>query len=67
MERTSWSAEIAASGSIDLVPRMKAQGYTRQEVDRRRAWLEAKTGGREMASWVRIILPGSMDFKRFHT
>ena len=25
---------------------MKAQGYTRQDVDRRRAWLEAKTGGR---------------------
>ena len=35
---------MAATGSIDLVPRMKAQGYTRQEVDRRRAWLEAKTG-----------------------
>src|SRR5262250_1339275 len=46
MERTSWSAEVAAAGSIDLVPRMKAQGYTRQEVDRRRAWLAAKTGGR---------------------
>src|SRR5215475_8715792 len=42
MERTSWST----AGSIDLVPRMKAQGYTRQEVDRRRAWLAAKTGGR---------------------
>src|SRR4029453_16334226 len=46
MERTSWSGEVAAAGSIDLVPRMKAQGYTRQEVDRRRAWLEAKTGCR---------------------
>src|SRR5215470_16943877 len=46
MERASWSAEMAASGPIDLVPRMKAQGYTRQEVDRRRAWLEARTGSR---------------------
>src|SRR5262245_16652647 len=46
MERTSWSAEVAAAGPIDLVPRMKAQGYRRQEVDRRRVWLEAKTGGR---------------------
>ena len=46
MERTSWSAEMAASRSIDLVPRMKGQGYTRQEVGRRRAWLEAKTGCR---------------------
>src|SRR5262252_1955116 len=46
MERTSWSAEMAASESIDLVPRMKAQGYTRQEVERRRAWLEARTGTR---------------------
>src|SRR5215470_14441376 len=46
MERASWSAEMAASESIDLVPRMKAQGYTRQEVERRRAWLEAKTGSR---------------------
>jgi hydroxymethylglutaryl-CoA reductase (NADPH) len=40
------SAALAASGSIDLVPRLKAQGYTRQDVERRRLWLEAKTGGR---------------------
>src|SRR5215510_2917478 len=46
MERTSVSAAMATSGPIDLVPRMKAQGYTRQDVDRRRVWLEAKTGCR---------------------
>src|SRR5262249_16847184 len=46
MERTSWSTEMAVSGSIDLVPRMKTQGYTPQDVERRRAWVEAKTGGR---------------------
>ena len=46
MRKASLSAVVAASGPIDLVPRMKAQGYTRQDVDRRRAWLEAKTGCR---------------------
>ena len=44
MKRASESAAMATSSPTDLVPRMKAQGYTRQEVDRRRAWLEAKTG-----------------------
>src|SRR2546428_1146461 len=44
MKRASESAAMATSTPIDLVPRMKAQGYTRQEVDRRRTWLEAKTG-----------------------
>ena len=34
----------AGPRSIDLVPRMKAQGYARVDVDRRRTWLEAKTG-----------------------
>ena len=29
---------------FDLVPRMKAQGYARPDIDRRREWLEAKTG-----------------------
>lgn len=28
---------------IELVPRMKNQGYARPDVDRRRAWVEAKT------------------------
>jgi hydroxymethylglutaryl-CoA reductase (NADPH) len=37
---------MAVSGPIDLVPRLKGQGYTRQDVERRRLWLEAKTGGR---------------------
>jgi hydroxymethylglutaryl-CoA reductase (NADPH) len=46
MRRSSVSAAIAVSGPIDLVPRMKAQGYTPQEVERRRTWLEGKTGGR---------------------
>src|SRR5712691_1705063 len=46
MRKSSLSTVIAASGPIDLVPRMKAQGYTRQEVERRRAWLEGKTGCR---------------------
>jgi hydroxymethylglutaryl-CoA reductase (NADPH) len=46
MRKASLSAVVAASGPIDLVPRMKAQGYTRQDVDRRRAWLEAKTSCR---------------------
>jgi hydroxymethylglutaryl-CoA reductase (NADPH) len=44
--KASLSAVVAASGPIDLVPRMKAQGYTRQEVERRRVWLEDKTGCR---------------------
>ena len=30
--------------SLELVPRMTRQGYTRQQVDKRRAWLEAKCG-----------------------
>jgi hydroxymethylglutaryl-CoA reductase (NADPH) len=46
MKRSSLSAVMAASGPIDLVPRMKAQGYMRHDVERRRAWLEGKTGCR---------------------
>ncbi len=44
MKRVSESVVMVTSEPIDLVPRMKAQGYTRPEVDRRRTWLEAKTG-----------------------
>ncbi len=32
--------------ALDLVPRMKDQGYTGQSVERRRDWLEQKTGCR---------------------
>jgi hydroxymethylglutaryl-CoA reductase (NADPH) len=37
---------VGESGPLDLVPRMKGQGYTRPDVDRRREWLEAKIGCR---------------------
>ncbi len=40
------SAAVDESGPLDLVPRMKAQGYTSSDVDRRRQWLEAKTACR---------------------
>ena len=33
-----------AAAPIDLVPRMKGQGYAPQDVERRRQWLAAKTG-----------------------
>lgn len=33
-------------GPLDLVPRMKSQGYARDCVERRRQWLEQKTGCR---------------------
>ncbi len=33
-----------ASDTIGLVPRMLGQGYAHEDVDRRRAWLEDKTG-----------------------
>jgi hydroxymethylglutaryl-CoA reductase (NADPH) len=29
---------------LELVPRMNRQGYTRPQIDKRRTWLEAKTG-----------------------
>ena len=44
MNETSLSTAVAASGPLDLVPRMKGQGYEPQDVERRRAWLEAKPG-----------------------
>jgi hydroxymethylglutaryl-CoA reductase (NADPH) len=42
------SATVGEAGELDLVPRMKGQGYTRPDVGRRRQWLEAKTGCRFM-------------------
>lgn len=44
MSSTSVSTGRVAPESLDLVPRMKAQGYAPQDVERRRAWLEARTG-----------------------
>ncbi len=44
MSSTSVSTGRVAPESLDLVPRMKAQGYAPQDVERRRTWLEAKTG-----------------------
>jgi hydroxymethylglutaryl-CoA reductase (NADPH) len=35
-----------SQGPLDLVPRMKSQGYARDCVERRRRWLEQKTGSR---------------------
>ncbi|MGE0454525.1 MAG: hydroxymethylglutaryl-CoA reductase [Vicinamibacteria bacterium] len=36
----------AAEAPLELVPRMTRQGYSREQIDKRRAWLEAKTGAR---------------------
>jgi hydroxymethylglutaryl-CoA reductase (NADPH) len=36
----------AAEPPLELVPRMTRQGYTREQIDKRRAWLEAKTGAK---------------------
>lgn len=44
MSESTLSATMVGTGRGDLVPRMKGQGYTRQDVDRRREWVEAKTG-----------------------
>lgn len=44
MHMSTLSATVGESGPLDLVPRMKGQGYTRPDVDRRREWLEAQTG-----------------------
>jgi len=44
MSDTPLSTFIAASAPIDLVPRMKGQGYAPHDVERRRDWLAAKTG-----------------------
>ena len=46
MPMSSLSAAVDESGPLDLVPRMIAQGYAPSDVDRRRQWLEAKTGCR---------------------
>ena len=37
-------SEPAAMGPSDLLPRMKDQGYAADRMDRRRAWVEEKTG-----------------------
>src|SRR5258707_540168 len=44
-----WLKEIDADftlGSLELVRRMKSQGYARHFVEQRRRWLEEKTGCR---------------------
>jgi hydroxymethylglutaryl-CoA reductase (NADPH) len=46
MPMSTLSAAVGESGPLDLVPRMKAQGYAPSDVGRRRQWLEAKTGCR---------------------
>lgn len=38
-------ASFFDDGSLELVPRMMKQGYARQDVERRREWVEKKTGG----------------------
>lgn len=38
------SAPPAPPAPLDLVPRMTRQGYTREQIDKRRAWLEERTG-----------------------
>ena len=44
MQTPALSTTVATSEPLGLVPRMKAQGYARQDVDRRRAWVEDTTG-----------------------
>jgi hydroxymethylglutaryl-CoA reductase (NADPH) len=44
MPMSTLAAMLTESEPLDLVPRMKAQGYALPDVDRRREWLEAKTG-----------------------
>ena len=46
MRLSTSSATLAEPEALDLVPRMKGQGYAPPDVDRRRRWLEAKTGCR---------------------
>jgi hydroxymethylglutaryl-CoA reductase (NADPH) len=49
--------QTAASDSpLELVPRMTKQGYTREQIDKRRAWLEAKTGS-ELRHVAAMTLP----------
>ena len=40
------SEPFAGAERMELVPRMKGQGYASEQVDRRRAWIEQKTGCR---------------------
>jgi hydroxymethylglutaryl-CoA reductase (NADPH) len=46
MPMSSLSSAVGELGPLGLVPRMQAQGYAPAAVDRRRQWLEAKTGCR---------------------
>ena len=46
MPMSTLSTMVSESGALDLVPRMTGQGYAPADVDRRREWLEAKTGCR---------------------
>lgn len=36
--------DLGPAVTLELVPRMTRQGYTREQIDKRRAWLERKTG-----------------------
>jgi hydroxymethylglutaryl-CoA reductase (NADPH) len=46
MPVSTLAAAVLESEPLDLVPRMRAQGYASSDVDRRRQWLEAKIGCR---------------------
>ena len=48
MLRLSLSEPVSNSEPLELVPRMKGQGYASQYVERRREWVEQKTGCRLM-------------------
>ncbi len=43
MTKSTLSEPVAVVGHLDLVPRLKAQGYRKKDVDRRRKWVEEKT------------------------
>jgi len=44
MGMATMSSEESTSGTADLIPRMKDQGYDAERVVRRRQWLEQRTG-----------------------
>lgn len=46
MADSTVSTSVATPIEVDLVPRLKAQGYATPDVDRRREWVEEKTGCR---------------------
>ena len=44
--------------TLELVPRLKGQGYAAEHVGRRRAWVEEKTGETRFSSaWMRAVAP----------